>query len=46
MVQTAVIHWVGALYAQANLGHYGVFSGRCWQSQMYPLERDVIHVSR
>jgi poly(3-hydroxybutyrate) depolymerase len=32
-------------YVQANVGHYGVFSGRRWQSQIYPLVRDVIHVS-
>ena len=33
-------------YVQANVGHYGVFSGRRWQSQIYPLVRDVIHVSQ
>ncbi|HYP31270.1 MAG TPA: polyhydroxyalkanoate depolymerase, partial [Burkholderiaceae bacterium] len=32
-------------YVQAGVGHYGVFSGRRWQSQIYPLVRDVIHVS-
>jgi poly(3-hydroxybutyrate) depolymerase len=32
-------------YVQADVGHYGVFSGRRWQSQIYPLVRDVIHVS-
>ncbi len=30
---------------QAGVGHYGVFSGRRWQNQIYPLLRDVIHVS-
>ena len=33
-------------YVQAGVGHYGVFSGRRWQNQIYPVLRDVIHVSR
>ena len=33
-------------YVQAGVGHYGVFSGRRWKSQIYPLVRDVIHVSQ
>jgi poly(3-hydroxybutyrate) depolymerase len=32
-------------YVQPGVGHYGVFSGRRWQSQIYPLVRGVIHVS-
>jgi poly(3-hydroxybutyrate) depolymerase len=32
-------------YVQAGVGHYGVFSGRRWRSQIYPVVRDVIHVS-
>ena len=32
-------------YVQANVGHYGVFSGKRWQNQIYPLVRDVIGVS-
>jgi poly(3-hydroxybutyrate) depolymerase len=32
-------------YVQSNVGHYGVFSGRRWQTQIYPIVRDVIHVS-
>jgi poly(3-hydroxybutyrate) depolymerase len=32
-------------YVQAGVGHYGVFSGRRWQNHIYPLVRDVIHVS-
>ncbi|MBX3618489.1 MAG: polyhydroxyalkanoate depolymerase [Rhizobacter sp.] len=32
-------------YVQAGVGHYGVFSGRRWKSQIYPVVRDVIHVS-
>jgi poly(3-hydroxybutyrate) depolymerase len=33
-------------YVQANVGHYGVFSGKRWQNQIYPLVRDVIHISQ
>jgi len=31
---------------QAGVGHYGVFSSRRWQQHIYPLLRDVIHVSQ
>ena len=30
-------------YQQAGVGHYGVFSGRRWQQQIYPVVRDGIH---
>lgn len=33
-------------YVQAGVGHYGVFSGKRWQNQIYPLVRDTIHVSQ
>jgi len=33
-------------YVQPNVGHYGVFSGKRWQNQIYPLVRDVIHISQ
>jgi poly(3-hydroxybutyrate) depolymerase len=33
-------------YVQAGVGHYGVFSGRRWQNQIYPVVRGVIHVSQ
>jgi poly(3-hydroxybutyrate) depolymerase len=33
-------------YVQPGVGHYGVFSGRRWQHQIYPMVRDLIHVSR
>jgi polyhydroxyalkanoate depolymerase len=32
-------------YVQANVGHYGVFSGKRWNNSIYPIVRDVIHVS-
>jgi poly(3-hydroxybutyrate) depolymerase len=33
-------------YVQSNVGHYGVFSGKRWQNHIYPIVRDVIHVSQ
>jgi polyhydroxyalkanoate depolymerase len=33
-------------YIQAGVGHYGVFSGRRWNQQIYPVVREHIHVSR
>ncbi len=32
-------------YVQADVGHYGVFSGKRWNNHIYPIVRDVIHVS-
>jgi poly(3-hydroxybutyrate) depolymerase len=29
-------------HMQAGVGHYGVFSGRTWQHQIYPMGRNVI----
>lgn len=29
-------------HLQADVGHYGVFSGRRWESQIYPAVRDLI----
>jgi len=33
-------------YVQAGAGHYGVFSGRRWSQQIYPVVRDVIHYAQ
>jgi len=33
-------------YVQPNVGHYGVFSGKRWHNHIYPLVRDVIHISQ
>jgi polyhydroxyalkanoate depolymerase len=33
-------------YIQPGAGHYGVFSGRRWSGSIYPVVRDVIHMSR
>ncbi len=30
-------------HMQAGVGHYGVFSGRRWQNEIYPIVRDMIH---
>ncbi|ROZ76695.1 polyhydroxyalkanoate depolymerase [Ramlibacter sp. WS9] len=30
-------------YIQTGVGHYGVFSGRRWQAQIYPRVRELIH---
>ena len=32
-------------YVQAGVGHYGVFSGKRWNSSIYPIVRDAIHAS-
>jgi poly(3-hydroxybutyrate) depolymerase len=31
-------------YVQAGAGHYGVFSGKRWANQIYPLMRDTVHM--
>jgi poly(3-hydroxybutyrate) depolymerase len=33
-------------YVQPGAGHYGVFSGKRWNANIYPVVRDVIHMSR
>ena len=30
---------------QTAVGHYGVFSGRRWTNEVYPLVRDIIHIN-
>ena len=30
-------------HVQTGVGHYGVFSGRRWQRELYPRVRDLIH---
>jgi len=32
-------------YVQAGVGHYGVFSGKRWQSQIYPMVKNTILAS-
>ncbi len=51
--QTAVAHalcsglppYLKFHYVQTGVGHYGVFAGRHWATQVYPVVRDVIHSS-
>ncbi|MGQ0846616.1 MAG: hypothetical protein ACT4QF_21035, partial [Sporichthyaceae bacterium] len=31
-----------AHHLQEGVGHYGVFSGRRWESEIYPVVRDFI----
>jgi poly(3-hydroxybutyrate) depolymerase len=31
-------------HVQTGVGHYGVFSGRRWNQEIYPLVRDMIHI--
>ena len=33
-------------HVQVGVGHYGVFSGRKWNQQIYPRVREVIHASQ
>lgn len=37
-----VLPYLRTHYVQAGVGHYGVFSGRRWQREIYPVLRDVI----
>jgi poly(3-hydroxybutyrate) depolymerase len=32
-------------HIQTGVGHYGVFSGRKWNQQIYPRVREHIHAS-
>jgi polyhydroxyalkanoate depolymerase len=33
-------------YLQAGVGHYGVFNGRRWETQVYPVVRNHIQAAR
>ena len=33
-------------YVQAGVGHYSVFIGKRWNSHIYPLVRDTIHLAQ
>ncbi|HTO63666.1 MAG TPA: polyhydroxyalkanoate depolymerase, partial [Bradyrhizobium sp.] len=32
-------------HMQAGVGHYGVFSGKKWNNEIYPMLRDFVHVN-
>ena len=42
---TGLREYMKTHYVQAGVGHYGVFSGKRWNNHIYPVVRDVIHVS-
>jgi polyhydroxyalkanoate depolymerase len=42
---TSVRSYRRAHHMQAGVGHYGVFSGRRWNNEIYPLLRDFIHLN-
>jgi poly-beta-hydroxyalkanoate depolymerase len=31
-------------YVQAGVGHYGVFSGKRWDREVYPVVRDFVYL--
>ncbi len=39
---TSLRHYRKRHHMQAGVGHYGVFSGRTWQNQIYPMVTNVI----
>jgi poly(3-hydroxybutyrate) depolymerase len=43
---TGLREYMRTHYVQAGAGHYGVFSGKRWSNHIYPVVRDVIHVSQ
>ena len=40
---TGVRPYMRTHHIQTGVGHYGVFSGRKWEQQIYPRVRDMIH---
>ncbi len=43
---TGIRPYLKTHHVQTGVGHYGVFSGRKWQQQIYPRLRDVVHASQ
>jgi poly(3-hydroxybutyrate) depolymerase len=39
-------HYMKTHHLQAGVGHYGVFNGRRWETQVYPVLRNHIQASR
>ena len=33
-------------HMQTGVGHFGVFSGRRWNQEVYPIVRDMVHISQ
>ena len=42
---TGVRNYRKVHHMQAGVGHYGVFSGKRWNNEIYPLLRDFVHVN-
>lgn len=42
---TGIKPYLKTHHIQTGVGHYGVFSGRKWNEQIYPRVRDAIHAS-
>lgn len=42
---SAIPNYMKQHYMQTGVGHYGVFSGRRWNSEVYPVVRELIQVS-
>ena len=42
---TGIRPYMKTHHIQTGVGHYGVFSGRRWNTQIYPRLRDVIHAA-
>jgi poly(3-hydroxybutyrate) depolymerase len=42
---TGIKPYLKTHHVQTGVGHYGVFSGRKWNEQIYPRVRDAIHAS-
>ncbi|MBX3657799.1 MAG: polyhydroxyalkanoate depolymerase [Ramlibacter sp.] len=42
---TGIRPYMKTHHIQVGVGHYGVFSGRKWNQQIYPRVREVIHAS-
>ena len=42
---TSIRPYLKTHHVQTGVGHYGVFSGRRWNQQIYPRVRDMIHAS-
>ena len=42
---TGLREYLKTHYVQADVGHYGVFSGRRWNQNIYPVVRESIHTA-
>jgi poly(3-hydroxybutyrate) depolymerase len=42
---TGIRPYLKTHHVQTGVGHYGVFSGKKWNQQIYPRVRDAIHAS-